>query len=159
MVLTIGKIEGGRAPNIIADQVRMLGTVRSLHQDTHAELPQWIENIVASVCHTYGASYKLNYRRGVPSVQNDRILTQIIETAAREAWGSDHVQIISEPSLGAEDFSVYLDKLPGIMFRLGVGKENQPNYPLHHPQFEVDEAAIVTGVVTLAYGAYKYWQS
>ncbi|MGB3695545.1 MAG: M20 family metallopeptidase [Spirulinaceae cyanobacterium] len=159
VVLTIGKIEGGRAPNIIADQVKMLGTVRSLHRDTHAELPQWIENIVASVCNTYGASYKLNYRRGVPSVQNDGVLTQIVETAAREAWGSDHVQIISEPSLGAEDFSVYLDKLPGIMFRLGVGKKNQPNYPLHHPQFEVDEAAIVTGVVTLAYAAYKYWQN
>ena len=159
VVLTIGQIEGGRAPNIIADQVRMLGTVRSLHPNTHAELPQWIENIVANVCHTYGASYQVNYHRGVPSVQNDRVLTQIVETAAREAWGNEQVKIISEPSLGAEDFSIYLDKLPGIMFRLGVGRENQPNYPLHHPQFEVDEAAIATGVVTLAYAAYKYWQS
>ena len=159
VVLTIGQIEGGRAPNIIADQVRMLGTVRSLHPNTHAELPQWIENIVANVCHTYGASYQVNYHRGVPSVQNDRVLTQIVETSAREAWGNEQVKIISEPSLGAEDFSIYLDKLPGIMFRLGVGRENQPNYPLHHPQFEVDEAAIATGVVTLAYAAYKYWQS
>ncbi len=159
VVLTIGQIEGGRAPNIIADQVRMLGTVRSLHPNTHADLPQWIENIVANVCQTYGANYQVNYRRGVPSVQNDGILTQIVETAAREAWGNEQVKIISEPSLGAEDFSVYLDKLPGIMFRLGVGKENQQNYPLHHPRFEVDEAAIVTGVVTLAYSAYKYWQS
>ena len=71
LVLTIGQINGGRAPNVIADGVRMAGTVRSLHPETHANLPQWIENIVASVCNSYGASYEINYRRGVPSVQND----------------------------------------------------------------------------------------
>lgn len=158
VVLTIGQIQGGRAPNVIADQVRLLGTVRSLHPETSAALPTWIENIVMTVCQTYGARCTLNYRRGVPSVQNDPALTQILEEAAEEAWGSERVQILLEPSLGAEDFSLYLDHAPGSMFRLGVGFPNQPNYPLHHPQFQVNEAAIVTGVVTMAYGAYKYWQ-
>jgi metal-dependent amidase/aminoacylase/carboxypeptidase family protein len=55
VVLTIGQITGGRAPNVIADQVRMLGTVRSLHPETHESLPSWIENIVANVCQMYGA--------------------------------------------------------------------------------------------------------
>ena len=158
VVLTIGKISGGRAPNVIADQVQLVGTVRSLHPDTHAHLPQWIENIVQGICQTYGATCVVNYQRGVPSVQNDIFLTNIVESAAREAWGSDRVQILLEPSLGAEDFSIYLDHAPGTMFRLGVGFSDRPNYPLHHPQFHVDEAAIVTGVVTLAYAAYKYWQ-
>jgi amidohydrolase len=67
IVLSIGQINGGRAPNVIADQVRMAGTVRSLHPETHANLPDWIEGIVKSVCHTYGAGYEMNYRRGVPS--------------------------------------------------------------------------------------------
>jgi amidohydrolase len=158
IVLSIGQINGGRAPNIIADRVEMLGTVRSLHPDTHANLPSWIENIVASVCKTYGANYEVNYRRGVPSVQNDTTLTQIMEEASREAWGSDRVLIIAEPSLGAEDFSVYLKEAPGCMFRLGVGSSERLNHPLHHPQFEADESAIITGVVTMAYAAYKYWQ-
>ena len=158
VVLTIGKIEGGRAPNIIADRVRMLGTVRSLHPETSAMLPAWIEQIVAGVCQTHGAKYELNYRRGVPSVQNDLALTQIVESAAQEAWGSDRVQILLEPSLGAEDFSIYLDHAPGTMFRLGVGHTDRPNHPLHHPQFEINEAAIVTGVVTMAYAAWKYWR-
>lgn len=158
VVLSIGQIQGGRAPNVIADQVRLLGTVRSLHPETSAMLPTWIENIVATLCQTYGAKYKMNYRRGVPSVQNDPALTQIVETAAEEAWGSDRVQILLEPSLGAEDFSLYLDHAPGTMFRLGVGFPDQPNYPLHHPQFHVNENCIVTGVVTMAYAAYKYWQ-
>ncbi|MFQ3616568.1 MAG: M20 family metallopeptidase [Cyanobacteriota bacterium] len=157
VVLTIGQIQGGRAPNVIADQVRMLGTVRSLHPETSANLPAWIEQIVANVCQSYGAKYTLNYRRGVPSVQNDPALTQIMESAASEAWGGDRVQILLEPSLGAEDFSLYLQHAPGTMFRLGVAFTDKPNYPLHHPQFHVDETAIVTGVVTMAYAAYKYW--
>mgnify|MGYP000434844895 CR=1 FL=1 len=159
VVLTIGKISGGRAPNVIADEVKMLGTVRSLHPETRSALPNWIEKIVASVCQTYGASYQVNYRQGVPGVQNDPVLNQLLETAAREAWGADRVLILPEPSLGAEDFSRYLEYAPGAMFRLGVGFKEKQNYPLHHPQFEVDESAIVTGVVTLAYAAYKYWQS
>ncbi|MBD1945000.1 amidohydrolase [Coleofasciculus sp. FACHB-712] len=158
VVLTIGKIEGGRAPNVIADHVRLLGTVRSLHPETHATLPQWIEQIVCNICKTYGATCEVNYRRGVPSVQNDSALTQLVETSAKEAWGSDRVQILLEPSLGAEDFSMYLEHAPGTMFRLGVGYPDRKNYPLHHPQFEVDESAIITGVVTLAYAVCKYWQ-
>ncbi len=159
VVLTIGQINGGRAPNIIADQVQLRGTVRSLHPETRANLPDWIEKIVASVCHAYGAKYQVKYHSGVPSVQNDYGLTQLLQSAAEEAWGCDRVQVLPEPSLGAEDFSVYLEHAPGSMFRLGVGlRDRVTNYPLHHPQFEVDESAIITGVVTLAYAAYKYWQ-
>ncbi|MGB2927012.1 MAG: M20 family metallopeptidase [Limnothrix sp.] len=158
IVLSIGKISGGRAANIIADQVQMVGTVRSLHPDTHADLPAWIENIVANICKTYGAKYKVNYLRGVPSVQNDFELTQLLEQSSREALGDEHIQILPEPSLGAEDFSVYLANTPGTMFRLGVGHQNRLNYPLHHPLFDIDESAILTGVTTLAYTAYKYFQ-
>ena len=159
IVLSIGKISGGIAPNIIAEQIQMAGTVRSLHPETYANLPQWIEGIVANVCQTYGASYELDYRRLVPSVQNECKITQIVEAASREILGDEQVQIIPEPSLGAEDFSVYLQGTPGCMFRLGVGWQDKPNYPLHHPQFEVDEAAITTGILTLAYSAYKYWET
>ncbi|MDJ0705655.1 MAG: M20 family metallopeptidase [Leptolyngbyaceae cyanobacterium MO_188.B28] len=158
MVLTIGQISGGRAPNVIADRVKLLGTVRSLHPETSKTLPDWIEKIVASVCHPHNAKYEMNYRRGTPTLMNDPGLTQIIERAATEAWGRDRVQLVHEPSLGAEDFSLYLDHAPGTMFRLGVGFPDRPNYPLHHPQFEVDESALITGVVTMAYAAWCYWQ-
>lgn len=158
VVLTIGQIQGGRAPNVIADQVQLRGTVRSLHPETSATLPKWIEKIIASICEPHDARYQINYEHGVPAVQNTAELSQLIELAAQEAWGPEHVQVLPEPSLGAEDFSLYLNHAPGAMFRLGVGYPDRPNYPLHHPQFEVDESAIVTGVVTLAHAAYKYWQ-
>lgn len=158
VVLTFGQIQGGRAPNVIADHVKLSGTVRSLHPETRENLPNWIEQIVANVCQPYGAKYDINYRRGVPSVINDHFLTQITESAAAEAWGGDRLEILQEPSLGAEDFALYLEHAPGTMFRLGVGYPDRPNYPLHHPKFQVNESAILTGVVTLAYSAYKYWQ-
>lgn len=159
VVLSIGQISGGRAPNVIADSVKLRGTVRSLHPETRANLPLWIEKIVANICNSYGAQYEVDYRPGTPGVQNDLALSQLLQTAAEEAWGSDRVQVLTEPSLGAEDFSLYLEHAPGSMFRLGVGYEDRAiNYPLHHPQFEVNESAIVTGVVTLAYSAFKYWQ-
>lgn len=158
VVVTIGKIVGGRAPNVIADEVKLLGTVRSLHPESREALPQWIEQIVANVCKTYGAQYQVKYQQGVPGVLNDPMLTQLLEQSSREAWGSDSIIILPEPSLGAEDFSRYLEKVPGSMFRLGVGFKDKHNYPLHHPQFAIDETAIITGVVTLAYSAYRYWQ-
>ncbi|MGD1850347.1 MAG: M20 family metallopeptidase [Cyanophyceae cyanobacterium] len=158
VVLTFGQIEGGRAPNIIADRVRLVGTVRSLHPETTATLPQRITHIVTQICQTYGARCQINYESCVPSVQNDLVLTQILEQAARQALGDRQVEILPDPSLGAEDFSVYLDQAPGSMFRLGVGWRDRPNYPLHHPKFDPDEQAIATGIITLAYAAYNYWQ-
>lgn len=158
VVLTIGQISGGRAPNVIADQVRLQGTVRSLHPDVHQQLPDWIDKIIAGVCKPYGAQYKLNYQRRVPSVMNDPALTHLMADSAKAALGTEQIAWIDEPSLGAEDFALYTEKVPGTMFRLGVGHTDKSNYPLHHPQFEVDEQALTTGVVTLAYSAYQYWQ-
>ncbi|MGY6528365.1 MAG: M20 family metallopeptidase [Cyanobacterium sp.] len=156
LVLTIGQIKGGRAANIIADQVKMVGTVRSLNPQLRENLPQWIGNIVKGVCEMYGAKAEVNYKYCLPSVQNDHDLTKILEKSALEAFGEDKVISIPEPSLGAEDFAVYLEHAPGAMFRLGVGKEGQHNYPLHHPRFVLDESAIFTGVVMMAYAAYRY---
>jgi amidohydrolase len=158
VVLTIGKIQGGRAHNIIADQVTLTGTVRSLHPDTHRDLPGWIENIVASVCQMYGARYQLTYSRGVPSVQNDPALNQLFQMSGDAMLGASNVLTLLEPSLGAEDFAVYLDRVPGAMFRLGVGCADRPNFPLHHPQFVVDEQAIVAGVAVMAGAVWRYWQ-
>ncbi|MEO1095171.1 MAG: M20 family metallopeptidase [Cyanobacteria bacterium J06638_28] len=159
VVLTIGQIHGGRAPNVIADHVKLTGTVRSLHPDTRQELPAWIEDVVAGVCQPYGAKYDIRYHAGVPSVMNDPALTQLVESCAKAICGDAHVHRIDEPSLGAEDFSVFLEHAPGSMFRLGIGYADQTNYPLHHPRFQANEAAIATGVGTLAYAVCRYWQT
>jgi amidohydrolase len=157
-VITIGQISGGRAPNVIADQVRLTGTVRSLHADTHALLPEWITNITTQICQLHGATCTVNYTRRCTSVLNDSDLTELIASCASEALGPHRIQWIADASMGAEDFANYTNLAPGSMFRLGVGFSDRPNYPLHHPQFEIEETALLAGVITLAYSAYRYWQ-
>lgn len=158
VVITIGQISGGRAPNVIADQVRLTGTVRSLHADTHALLPEWITRIATDICTLHGATCTVNYTRRCTSVLNNPDLTQLVATCATEALGSAQVEWITDASMGAEDFANYTDLAPGTMFRLGVGFRDRPNPPLHHSQFEIDESALTAGVVTMAYSAYRYWQ-
>ncbi|MEO1621386.1 MAG: M20 family metallopeptidase, partial [Cyanobacteria bacterium J06632_3] len=158
-VITIGQISGGRASNVIADKVKLTGTVRSLHADTHALLPEWIEQIVNSICTLHGATCNVKYTRRCTSVLNDPDLTHLVADCATEALGRDRIQWIADASMGAEDFANYTDMAPGTMFRLGVGFPDRKNHPLHHAQFEVDETAITAGVITMAYSAYRYWQS
>ncbi len=158
-VITIGQISGGRAPNVIADQVRLTGTVRSLHADTHALLPSWITRIAEKICALHGATCTVNYTRGCTSVLNDVDLTNLVASCASEALGDDRIQWIPDASMGAEDFANFTDLVPGTMFRLGVGfPDRSVNHPLHHSQFEVDESALTTGVITMAYSAYRYWE-
>ena len=157
-VITIGQISGGRASNVIADKVRLTGTVRSLHADTHAMLPEWITQIASNICNLHGATCSVNYTRRCTSVLNDINLTNLIASSATEALGQDHIQWIADASMGAEDFANFTDLAPGSMFRLGVGAPDRPNPPLHHPQFQADESALLAGVITMAYSAYQYWQ-
>ncbi len=157
-VITIGQISGGRAPNVIADQVRLTGTVRSLHADTHALLPDWITKIATDICQLHGAKCTVNYTRRCTSVLNNPDLTNLVANCATEALGRDRIQWIADASMGAEDFANYTDIAPGTMFRLGVGFKDRVNHPLHHAQFEIDEEALITGVITMAYSAYRYWQ-
>lgn len=157
-VITIGKISGGRAPNVIADNVTLTGTVRSLHADTHALLPGWIERIASDICQLHGATCTVNYTRRCTSVLNNPDLTNMVAMCATEALGRDRIEWIPDASMGAEDFANYTDLVPGTMFRLGVGYEDKHNHPLHHAEFEIDETALLSGVITMAYSAYTYWQ-
>jgi len=159
VVLTIGQISGGYNSNTIADRVKLVGTVRTLHPEVRATLADWVEQVVSGVCQAYGAQYELHYRHSMPSVVNHPELSRLLETAATEALGNEYVQILPEPSLGSEDFAEYLKFVPGAMFRLGVGYKDKYNYPLHHPKFDVDETAILTGVVTLACSVCQYFGS
>ncbi|AGY60335.1 M20 family metallopeptidase [Gloeobacter kilaueensis] len=155
VVLTIGQIQGGRAPNVICDHVALKGTVRSLDPQTRASLPAWIERIVAQTCLAFGADYRLHYGNGTPSVINDPALTRLVEDCVRALLGADHLQQLGEPSMGAEDFAIFCEQVPGTMFRLGVG--GPVSYPLHHPSFDGGDDAIAHGVMVLSAAAASFW--
>ena len=112
VVVSFGKVEGGRAFNVIADQVRLLGTVRCLDLDQHAMLPGWIEDTVQAICAGCGGSAEVRYRCIAPPVDNDVALTNLLERCAIDRLGRDRVVPVEQPSLGAEDFAELLRDVP-----------------------------------------------
>ena len=155
VVLSFGRIEGGRAFNVIADRVRLLGTLRCLDCELYEQLPAWVESTAAAICAAYGGQLKMQWRGIAPPVQNDPQLTRLLETIAVEQLGREQVLELAQPSLGAEDFAHYLNHLPGCMFRLGVAGLDGCA-PLHHGGFNPDEACMPVAVNLLA-TALKRW--
>jgi amidohydrolase len=148
VVVSFGRIEGGKAFNVIADHVRLLGTVRCLDTEVHDELPGWIEDTVHAICRGYGGEARVRYRCISPPVHNDPGLTDLVEEAAITLIGASQVRRLHQPSLGAEDFAQLLTVAPGTMFRLGVaGAEGCA--PLHNGTFNPDERSLAVGIEVL----------
>ena len=149
VVVSFGKIEGGKAFNVIADHVRLLGTVRCLDLELHAKLPAWIEETVQAICAGYGGEARVRYRCISPPVHNDPELTQLVAEAATELLGRQRVHWLEQPSLGAEDFAELQRDTPATMFRLGVAGP-QGCTPLHSNSFAPDERCLAVGVEVLS---------
>ena len=126
VVLSFGRIEGGRAFNVIADRVRLLGTLRCLDTELYQQLPSWVETTAQEICRAYGGEAQVTFRGIAPPVQNDNQLTRLLEQVALEQLGRERVLELDHPSLGAEDFAHYLDSVPGCMFRLGPASAQPP---------------------------------
>jgi amidohydrolase len=157
VVVSFGRIEGGKAFNVIADHVRLLGTVRCLDTDMHAQLPGWIEDTVHALCQGHGGEARVRYRVISPPVHNDPALTELVAEAAVELLGRPQVQWLEQPSLGAEDFAQLLEGTRGTMFRLGVaGPEGCT--PLHSNTFAPDEASLPVGIRVLTWSLLRWME-
>ncbi len=148
VVISFGRIEGGQAFNVIADHVRLLGTVRCLDMSLHQSLPNWIEETVQAIASSFGAEAMVNYRCIAPPVYNDPELTNLLEESALALLGKENVLRLETPSLGAEDFAELLQDVRGSMFRLGVAGE-KGCAPLHNGQFCPDEKSLEVGIKVL----------
>ncbi len=148
VVISFGRIEGGKAFNVIPDQVTLLGTVRCLDGQLHDELPNWIEETVQSICSCFGAKAVVRYRCIAPPVQNDVELTKLLESCAIAQLGEERVLRLENPSLGAEDFAEFLQIVPGTMFRLGVASD-KGCAPLHSGYFCPEESSLKVGVTVI----------
>ena len=148
VVISFGKIEGGRAFNVIADHVKLLGTVRCIDSQLHEILPKWIEDNVELIAASFGAKSSVSYKCITPPVYNDLKLNALLEESAIEILGVENVIGLAKPSLGAEDFAELLQGVPGAMFRLGVAGE-KGCAPLHNGQFSPDEDSLGIGIEVL----------
>jgi amidohydrolase len=156
-VITIGKIKGGNAENVIPDEVELSGTVRTLSINLRNQIPVWIENVLSGITLSYGGSYSFDYHYGTSPVINNDETTDFSFKTLKELFPEENVIELENPSMGAEDFGEYLMKIPGTFLRLGVrNKEKGIIAPLHSPYFDIDEDALPIGVSALSYLAYKW---
>ena len=155
VVVSFGRIEGGKAFNVIADHVRLLGTVRCLDLEVHAQLPAWIEDTVHALCRGHGGEARVHYRCIAPPVHNDPQLTALVADAAADLLGGDRVEWLEQPSLGAEDFAELLQGARGTMFRLGVAGQEGCT-PLHSNSFAPHEDCLAVGVRVLTLSLLRW---
>ncbi len=149
VVISFGKISGGNAFNVIAERVKILGTVRCLDSQLYKKLPQWIEKIVKNIASNYGAKANINFKSIAPPVYNDPELTNLLSDCAMNFMDKEDIVFLENPSLGAEDFAFFLQDVPGTMFRLGVAGE-QGCAPLHSGYFSLDERSLELGIKILS---------
>lgn len=155
-VLTVGKMEVGTRFNVIAENALIEGTVRTFNQDTRNHIEKCISQYAKSVADMYGATAKVEYIRGTEPVINDETSAKLVQQVATEAFGPD-VVFNEKPTMGAEDFSFFLDKAPGSFALVGSGNpEKDTEWSHHHGNFDIDEDALITGAELYAQYAWAY---
>lgn len=151
-VVTFGAIAGGTSGNVIPDKVVLRGTLRTMGKATATRLRDRLTLIALGVEQATGARIELSFGHETDAVVNDPAVTDKCIHAAEDVVGRDGVERLALPSMGGEDFSGYLDRVPGCLLRLGVaGHEGWP--ALHSPEFDIDERALVLGARILARSA------
>ncbi|QUW20420.1 amidohydrolase [Sporosarcina sp. Marseille-Q4063] len=155
-VLTIGRMDVGTRFNVIAENALIEGTVRTFNQETRNHIEKSISHYAQNVASTYGATAEVEYIRGTQPVINDEESAVLVQQVATEAFGSD-VIFAEKPTMGAEDFSFYLDKAPGSFALVGSGNaKKDTEWSHHHGNFDIDEDALATGAELYAQYAWAY---
>ncbi len=147
-VMVWGAVNAGQAANAIPQSGTLSGTIRTADRETWLSLESIVRETISGLLAPLGIEHSLQYRRGVPPVVNEETSTRIF-THAIEAVSPDALAETRQ-SGGGEDFSWYLEEVPGAMARLGVWGGRGPQLDLHQPNFDLDERSLGVGVRVLA---------
>ncbi|HPF89928.1 MAG TPA: M20 family metallopeptidase [Flavobacteriales bacterium] len=154
MVLSLGKVIANGATNIIPDEVRIEGTMRTFDEAWRSELHSMLPDLVRATCEGLGATVDFTLVKGSPVVKNDPELTARIRAAAVDFIGEANV-VDMDIRMGAEDFAYYTHVMPGCFFRLGTGNPTKAGTQsgLHRAEMDIDEDALVIGAGMMVWGA------
>ncbi|MEH6956687.1 M20 family metallopeptidase [Neobacillus drentensis] len=152
-VVTIGSFTAQNAFNVIADKATLIGTVRTFNEAVQQLIEVEMERIIAGTCSMSGSTYDFRFVRGYPAVVNSEIETVFLTSCAQKVAEVTNIEE-TELQMGGEDFSYYLQNVPGTFFFTGAkppGKDT--GYPHHHPKFDIDEKAMLIAAKTLGVAA------
>jgi amidohydrolase len=143
-VVSVGSIRGGTGFNIIAESCEIIGTVRSFTEPVRTKIKERLQELAAGICSMNGAEAKFEYKEGYPPVINDAGEYNRFTRVASALFGPEKVHR-SNLIMAGEDFSYYLQQVPGCFMFVGAGDPSKNvNYPHHHPRFDIVEASMLT---------------
>ena len=155
-VVTVGKFEGGSAHNIIPENAKIYGTIRTFSEELSKHISNRIEALATNISKSMGGSctYKLN--QGYPAVINTDWCVDKLEAAAEDVMETGSVKTLEKPIMAGEDFAFYQQHFPGTFFFLGSGGEEVGAvYPWHHPKYNANEECLKTGASLMASVAFQ----
>jgi len=144
-VVTIGAFHGGTTHNVIPSRVKLLGTVRAFDAGVRAKMAERIERVLRGICESSGATYRFEYLWRYPVTSNDPEQTRYARALAQRVAGDERVADVPK-LMGAEDFSFFAERVPACFFTIGSNGGPNSAWPHHHARFDIDEAALQTGV-------------
>jgi len=144
-VVSVGQFHAGSAPNVIAGQAKLEGTVRAQDPVVRQQLLASIRRIAESIAQLHGAKIQVSVREGTPPLINTPDMANLARCAAVSAVGEENVLPLKTANMGAEDFSYYMEKIPGAYVRFGSQVLGKEGFPAHSSKFDFDEKALAVG--------------
>ncbi len=144
-VITVGKVAAGSAPNVIAESAELEGTIRTTFPESREHIHKGIRRMVEAMAELHEAEIRLELQPGYPPVINTPDEVTLVRKCVRDLYGPDALTTSPHPSMGSEDFSYYLQHVPGAFFRFGARRPEWEPVPLHSPRFDIDEAVLAIG--------------
>jgi amidohydrolase len=149
LVVSVTRVSAGTSYNVIPEVAELAGTVRSLGGRLHAEVPERLTSLVNSVAGGLGCTATVDYVPQTPATVNDEAMTALVARVAGEVVGAQNV-LTGARMLGGEDFSLFLQRVPGCFAWIGAGNAVKGyDAPHHNPRFDIDEEAMLIGVELL----------
>ena len=158
VVFSVGKIEAGHSANVIPDNASLAGSLRSLDLESRRVALETLEDVCESIQRESGCKLEMRLGASAPAVVNDDNLVDLMVAGVEQILSTGAVEWIEQPSMGSEDFSYYLEHVPGAMLRLGVRGDQVGNAPLHTAAFDVDERALAIGSQVFAATVINYFE-
>jgi amidohydrolase len=152
-VISIGAINGGFTHNVIPEEVKLIGTLRYTNMKVYEQIMKEMHRAF-SIARAHGGNYELTFVGGCPPMINHESAATLIRKSGSAILGADKV-LPATPTLGAEDFGAFTEKVPGAMYTVGTRIEGDERY-LHHPRFDIDERAMPIGTAILVETALQY---
>ncbi|MDQ7086364.1 MAG: amidohydrolase [Acidobacteriota bacterium] len=154
-VLTVGRLEAGRAPNVIPRQALVEGTFRAGDGETRARVLHRIGEVAHAIARVHGVDAEVDFGTGYPATVNDGAVAAVYRAAAEEVLGRSGVAA-GPPTMASEDFAFYLQRRRGAFCLLGMADEaGGSHHPHHSPAFRVAEAALLPGLEILLLAAWS----